>query len=64
MTNETLKAEILRLTREYSTRMHQANRPGYESAAAARPFTPGATPVPYAGRVRWWPPSGPPWIFG
>jgi len=51
MTNETLKAEILRLTREYSTRMHQANRPGYESAAAARPFTPGATPVPYAGRV-------------
>ena len=51
MTNEELKAEILRLTREYSTRMHQANRPGFEPAAATRPFTPGTTPVPYAGRV-------------
>ncbi len=51
MTNEALKSEILRLTREYSNRMHQANRPGYEPAAAERPFTPGTTTVPYAGRV-------------
>src|ERR1700735_3301991 len=51
MTNEALKSEILRLTREYSTRMHQANRPGYEPAAGERPFTPGTTTVPYAGRV-------------
>lgn len=51
MTNEALKLEILRLTREYSNRMHQANRPGYEPAAAERPFTPGTTTVPYAGRV-------------
>ena len=51
MTNEELKQEILRLTREYSARMHQANRPGYEPVAAQRPFTPGNTTVPYAGRV-------------
>jgi CDP-6-deoxy-D-xylo-4-hexulose-3-dehydrase len=51
MTNEALKSEILRLTREYSARMHQANRPGYEAAAAERPFVPGTTTVPYAGRV-------------
>ena len=51
MTNEELKHEILRLTREYSARMHSANRPGYEPAAANRPFTPGSTTVPYAGRV-------------
>jgi len=51
MTNEELKQEILRLTREYSARMHQANRPGYEPAAINRPFTPGSTTVPYAGRV-------------
>ena len=50
MTNEELKSEILRLTREYSARVHQANRPGYEPAAAARVFTPGTTTVPYAGR--------------
>jgi CDP-6-deoxy-D-xylo-4-hexulose-3-dehydrase len=43
-----LKAEILRLTREYSRLTHQANRPGSERAA---PFIPGETPVPYAGRV-------------
>jgi CDP-6-deoxy-D-xylo-4-hexulose-3-dehydrase len=43
-----LKAEILRLTREYSALMHKANRPGFESAAS---FVPGKTTVPYAGRV-------------
>src|SRR5258708_21472619 len=43
-----LKAEILRLSREYSALMHKANRPGDENAA---PFSPGQTTVPYAGRV-------------
>ncbi len=43
-----LKAEILRLTREYSALTHRANRPG---TAAAAPFEPGKTVVPYAGRV-------------
>ena len=43
-----LKAEILRLTREYSTLVHQANRPGVDEAVA---FEPGRTTVPYAGRV-------------
>jgi len=43
-----LKAEILRLTRQYSALTHKANRPGAENA---QPFTPGHTTVPYAGRV-------------
>lgn len=43
-----LKAEILRLTREYSALTHRANRPGAENANA---FEPGKTTVPYAGRV-------------
>src|SRR5882724_3434888 len=43
-----LKAEILRLSREYSALMHKANRPGVENAS---PFVPGQTTVPYAGRV-------------
>ena len=43
-----LKAEILRLTREYSARVHRANRPGAEGTAT---FEPGKTVVPYAGRV-------------
>jgi CDP-6-deoxy-D-xylo-4-hexulose-3-dehydrase len=43
-----LKAEILRLTRQYSALTHKSNRPGAENAAA---FTPGHTTVPYAGRV-------------
>jgi CDP-6-deoxy-D-xylo-4-hexulose-3-dehydrase len=43
-----LKAEILRLTREYSSLMHQANRPGGDPRQS--PFTPGDT-IPYAGRV-------------
>ncbi len=44
-----LKAEILRLTREYSRLAHSANRPGDDPAHAI--FTPGETTVPYAGRV-------------
>jgi CDP-6-deoxy-D-xylo-4-hexulose-3-dehydrase len=48
---EQLRAEILRLTREYSTLAHQANRPGADASAAGRAFTPGQTVVPYAGRV-------------
>ncbi|HWX21366.1 MAG TPA: lipopolysaccharide biosynthesis protein RfbH [Candidatus Binatia bacterium] len=51
----TLKAEILRLVREFSRQTHHANRPGYEldeEAGAERPgFVPGSTTVPYAGRV-------------
>ena len=43
-----LKAEILRLTREYSELTHRANRPGAENDT---PFVPGQTTVPYAGRV-------------
>ncbi len=43
-----IKAEILRLTRDYSALMHRANRPGSE---AATEFIPGQTTVPYAGRV-------------
>jgi CDP-6-deoxy-D-xylo-4-hexulose-3-dehydrase len=50
-----LKAEILRLTREFSRLAHASNRPGGENSAAAgvpRPaFVPGETVVPYAGRV-------------
>ncbi|GAA5483645.1 lipopolysaccharide biosynthesis protein RfbH [Haloferula sargassicola] len=44
-----LKAEILRLTREYSRLAHSANRPGDDPAHA--PFIAGQTTVPYAGRV-------------
>ena len=43
-----LKAQILRLTREYSALTHTANRPGFDNPA---PFVPGSTTVPYAGRV-------------
>ena len=43
-----IKAEILRLTREYSTLTHGANRAGSDNAT---PFVPGKTTVPYAGRV-------------
>lgn len=50
-----LKAEILRLTAEFSRLTHGANRPGYPSAektgAASPAFVPGLTSVPYAGRV-------------
>ena len=44
-----LKAEILRLTREYSRITHTAQRPGSDSVRAH--FIPGETTVPYAGRV-------------
>ena len=45
-----LKAEILRLTREFSRQTHGANRPGY-APDETRAFVPGQTTVPYAGRV-------------
>ena len=47
---EEIRKEILRLTREYSRQTHQANLPGF-GAAPRRPFVPGETVVPYAGRV-------------
>ena len=51
-TTAELKAEILRLTREYAAQAHPGHRPGYEPAAKNRPaFEPGKTTVPYAGRV-------------
>lgn len=43
-----LKEEILRLTREYSSLMHQANLPASKKQAD---FVPGETIIPYAGRV-------------
>lgn len=46
-----LKAEILRLTREYSRLTHGANRPGHTGAENPPAFTPGSNTVPYAGRV-------------
>ena len=44
-----LKAEILRLTREYSMQAHASNRPGDDHALSV--FVPGETVIPYAGRV-------------
>jgi len=44
-----IKAEILRLTREYSAATHAANRPGEDAQRPA--FIPSQTTVPYAGRV-------------
>lgn len=44
-----LKNEILRLTREYSRRVHGQNRPGYGEEPPK--FVPGETAIPYAGRV-------------
>jgi CDP-6-deoxy-D-xylo-4-hexulose-3-dehydrase len=49
-TPEQLKAEILRLTREYSSLTHQNNWPADEEAPL-RKFVPGQSTVPYAGRV-------------
>lgn len=49
MTPAEIKAEILRLTRQYSTAAHAANRPGTDPQHSA--FVPGQTTVPYAGRV-------------
>jgi len=50
MTAAELKAEILRLTREFSRQSHGANRPGY-LPGEQREFVAGKTTVPYAGRV-------------
>src|ERR1700722_18020550 len=47
---EELRAEILRLTREFSRQTHQANLPGY-GASPQRKFVAGVDVVPYAGRV-------------
>ncbi len=47
-----LKADILRLCREYSACVHRSNRPGNDPLRnASTPFVPGQTAVPYAGRV-------------
>jgi hypothetical protein len=43
-----LKVEILRLTREYSDLIHQAQRPAEANHVS---FVPGQTIIPYAGRV-------------
>jgi CDP-6-deoxy-D-xylo-4-hexulose-3-dehydrase len=43
-----IKAEILRLSREFARLTHRSNRPGNENSAA---FEPGKTVIPYAGRV-------------
>jgi CDP-6-deoxy-D-xylo-4-hexulose-3-dehydrase len=43
-----LKAEILRLTREYASLVHGNNLPGDRNRSV---FLPGETTVPYAGRV-------------
>ncbi|MGI9089297.1 MAG: lipopolysaccharide biosynthesis protein RfbH [Chthoniobacterales bacterium] len=47
--DEKLKAEILRLTREYSARAHRNN--GLPTSKRRDPFVPGETTIPYAGRV-------------
>ena len=49
-TTADIKAEILRLTREYARLAHRSQRPGFEPEGGA-PFLPGQTTVPYAGRV-------------
>jgi len=48
MESEKIKAEILRLTREYSKLMHAAQRPGDSALRAS--WKTGET-IPYAGRV-------------
>lgn len=48
MTAPEIKAQILKLTREYSRLTHTGQRPGDDPAHAS--FTPGQT-IPYAGRV-------------
>jgi CDP-6-deoxy-D-xylo-4-hexulose-3-dehydrase len=48
---QEIKADILRLTREFSTLAHAANRPGYGAALGRPKFVPGETVIPYAGRV-------------
>ena len=47
-----LKAEILRLTREYAILAHAGHRPGDDALrGSAHTFVPDKTAVPYAGRV-------------
>ena len=46
-----LKDEILRLTREYSSLQHGANRPVDPDVRNQQKFVPGETTIPYAGRV-------------
>ena len=48
MTPDEIRAEILRLTREYAKRAHRGQRPADQARAT---FKPGETMVPYAGRV-------------
>lgn len=48
MTQEEIRAEILRLTREYSKQAHAASRPASLREDA---FVPGETTVPYAART-------------
>jgi len=50
-TIETLREQILELTREYSQLAHCANRPGYGKDPHRAVFQPGESHVPYAGRV-------------
>jgi CDP-4-dehydro-6-deoxyglucose reductase, E1 len=47
---EEIRAEIVRLAREYSRRTHHGNLPGYGEGPRRR-FVAGETVVPYAGRV-------------
>ncbi|MCH2154715.1 MAG: lipopolysaccharide biosynthesis protein RfbH [Opitutales bacterium] len=53
MTNEELKDEILKLTREYSRRVHKSNRPGSDPSHPhnSDEFQDDDVSVPYAGRV-------------
>ncbi len=47
-----IKAEILRLSREYAALAHSGHRPGDDARRlASNSFVPGDTAVPYAGRV-------------
>lgn len=49
MSPSDLRAEILRLTREYARQAHQNNLPAFEPAPD-RTFVPGKSTVPYAAR--------------
>ena len=48
MSTDLIKQEILRLTREYSTKVHKDNLPGVDKNDS---FIPGHTPIPYAART-------------
>ena len=48
---EKIKAEILRLTREYTRLSHRANLPAQTPDSQRAEFRPGQDTVPYAGRV-------------